>query len=599
VPPDTLSLDSLLRLHERGARGLTDILRVAAQGDWRARAFGLSAAGRIARAETSIRGLAGFFARRIPLSRRHFPVAGYHGRYVRNQISNGLLDRSWPVRVAAALALGDCRSASKIPQLQHLLKASLRAERIAAASAILSCGGRVTPGPLSLLAGSSAAPAHVGDTTRAIDILTTLAAAHRDVLAAWLRLPDQDRPAGDTPADWASFLAGPLPENTYRGPDAEIQRYDAEGETEYLLTKPFSHINHAQNVRLLHSFLVVAEHLRVPPGGRILDLGGGSGWVSELLTRLGFRPFTLDLSSSLLSIGTRRFARASLMPRFLVGDMMRLPVATGSMDAVVVLDALHHVPDVRAVFLEAFRVLVIGGQFILAEPGEGHAETQKSRGEMIEHGVLEREIHVFEAMEYGRKAGFDHIRAVPHYVPNISMSPEQLTAAISSSADDWMIYQDDRLGYLSPYLIQSTFDRPVLVFRKGSRVIDSRMPRTLKAEITSRLVRDGTRVSGGIVVRNVGDTVWLAGGDVVGQVRIAAQLLSADRRSLSKEWSRTALGADVLPGRTAEVPVELTLPDAETPYVLKVDLVDEGICLFEDVGSTPIYVALDPRTPSA
>jgi len=36
--------------------------------------------------------------------------------------------------------------------------------------------------------------------------------------------------------------------------------------------------------------------------------------------------------------------------------------------------------------------------------------------------------------------------------------------------------------------------------------------------------------------------------------------------------------------------VALTLPDAETAYVLKIDLVDEGICWFEDVGSRPVYL---------
>src|SRR5258705_365398 len=83
----------------------------------------------------------------------------------------------------------------------------------------------------------------------------------------------------------------PVPVERYEGPAAEIERYDAAGETAYLLTKPFSPINHSQNVRLLHSFLVAAEHLDLPPAGRVLDLGGGSAWVSELLARLGFRPF--------------------------------------------------------------------------------------------------------------------------------------------------------------------------------------------------------------------------------------------------------------------------------------------------------------------
>src|SRR4029078_7119008 len=164
------------------------------------------------------------------------------------------------------------------------------------------------------------------------------------------------------------------------------------------------------------------------------------GWVSELLTQFGFRPFTLDLSSALLGIGRQRFAQKGLVSRFIAGDMTRLPVATCSMDAVLVMDALHHVPDVPAVFREAFRVLVDGGHFVLAEPGEGHSETERARAEIIEYGVEEREIHIFEMMDYGRDAGFDRIRAVPHYVPGISMSPAQVRAAMSDSADEWMMF---------------------------------------------------------------------------------------------------------------------------------------------------------------
>lgn len=590
-PSAPLSIDSLLRLHERGAPGLQDILRMALHGNWRTRALALSAAGRVARAEGVLRGVLGLLVRRVPMWSRRFPVAGYRGRYVRNRITDGLYDRSWPVRVAAALALGECRAASKIAHLQRLLRAPLRAERIAAAAAIVSCGGSLTPAP-SLLVGALPAPATIGDATGAIEFLSTLASCHQDVLAGWHRVPGQEQPTGSTPGDWARFLAGPVPEDTYSGHEAEIERYDAEGETEYLLTKPFSHINRSQNVRLLHSFLVASEHLHVPPGGRVLDLGGGSAWVSELLARFGLRVFTLDLSSALLTIGARRFARAGLMPRFMVGDMTRLPVTTGSMDAVIVMDALHHVPDVPAVFLEAFRVLAAGGRFLLAEPGEGHSETEKSRGEMLEHGVLEREIHVAEMIAYGRKAGFDRIRVVPHYVPSISMSPEQLHAATTSSADEWMMYQEDQPGYVSPYIIQSMFGRPVLVFRKGQRPIDSRVPHTLKAEIAPRLERHHARVTGTVSLRNVGDTIWRGGGDQVGQVQLGLRLLKANRRPLDLEFCRVQLPCDIAPGAAIDVAVASVLPDAGTSYVLKLDLVDEGICWFEDVGSRPVYIAL-------
>ena len=34
------------------------------------------------------------------------------------------------------------------------------------------------------------------------------------------------------------------------------------------------------------------------------------------------------------------------------------------------------------------------------------------------------------------------------------------------------------------------------------------------------------------------------------------------------------------------------LPDDSAPYVLKLDMVDEHICWFEDMGSRPVYVSV-------
>jgi SAM-dependent methyltransferase len=337
---------------------------------------------------------------------------------------------------------------------------------------------------------------------------------------------------------------------------------------------------------------VAAEHLRVPQNGLVLDLGGGSAWVSELLAKFGYRPLTLDLSLALLSIGKKRFAREDLTARFMVGDMTRLPVATGSIDAVMVVDALHHVPDVPAVFREVYRVLAEGGQFLLAEPGEGHSETEKAQGEMLEYGVQEREIHLFEAIGYGRDVGFDDVRVIPHYVPLISMTPEDVTHAMAAPADTWTVRHEDRPGLFPQFVLQSMLDRPIVVFRKGERPVDSRMPRNLKAEITSRLARDGARVRGTVGVRNLGDTTWLGGSDEVGQVRLGIQLLNVEQVLLDREFSRTRLAGDVLPGDSREIDVTLTLPDADAPYVLKIDLVDEGICWFGDVGSRPVSVPL-------
>jgi demethylmenaquinone methyltransferase/2-methoxy-6-polyprenyl-1,4-benzoquinol methylase len=491
--------------------------------------------------------------------------------------------------VAAALALGECRSSSSIPALTRALAAPFRPERIAAAAALRRAGHALDRQPSSLLDGALPVPAGIGDATRSTDVLAALADAHRPVLAGWLDTGGSERPRDDSPEAWAELLAGAPAADTPGGATAEIERYDDEGEPEYLLAKPFSRINRAQNVRLLHAFLVAAEHLRLPAGARILDLGGGSGWVSELLAKFGFTSVTLDLSSALLRIGRRRFEREGLTPKFAAADMTRLPIASASMDAALVMDALHHVPDVPAVFREVFRVLSPGGLFLIAEPGEGHSETPKSRGEMLEYGVQEREVHLFDAVREGRAAGFDDVRIVPHYVPGMTMTPEQLESAMQAPADTWMMHAGDRPGYVTHFILQAVFDRPVLLFAKGRRSADSLAPRTLRAEIVSSLARDGRRIYGRVTVRNTGDTIWLGGGHQTGHVLLGLHLLDSDRTPLRLDVCRTPLPPLVRPGESVELSVDCVLPDASTPYVVKLDLVDEGVCWFEDAGSSPVY----------
>ena len=205
-------------------------------------------------------------------------------------------------------------------------------------------------------------------------------------------------------------------------------------------------------------------------------------WVSELLAKLGYTPVTLDVSTALLSVGRRRFDREHLTARLVAGDMTALPIADATMSAVIVIDALHHVPDVPAVFREAFRVLDAGGAFLLAEPGEGHAETEKSRGEMLEFGVHEREIHVAEMFEYARRAGFDDVRVVPNPAPSLCMTSAQLDAATHSPADSWTALNEDRVTDLPAFILQSVFDHPLFVCRKGRRAADSMVPSVLRAD---------------------------------------------------------------------------------------------------------------------
>ncbi|HEV7501021.1 MAG TPA: hypothetical protein VGQ33_13500, partial [Vicinamibacteria bacterium] len=98
-------------------------------------------------------------------------------------------------------------------------------------------------------------------------------------------------------------------------------------------------------------------------------------------------------------------------------------------------------------------------------------------------------------------------------------------------------------------------------------------------------------VRGTVRVINTGNTVWLAGAGT-GHVRLGVQLLAPDGAVMERDFARYDLGGDVAEGVSLDVEMALTLPDGDRAFGLKLDLVDEDICWFEDVGSPALRVSV-------
>lgn len=92
---------------------------------------------------------------------------------------------------------------------------------------------------------------------------------------------------------------------------------------------------------------------------RVVDLGGGTGRAVRALDPS--EPLVVDVSRGMLR---RARARGLAVVR---ADAGTLPLRDESVDAVVVVDALHHVPDRRAALAEATRILADGGVLVVRE----------------------------------------------------------------------------------------------------------------------------------------------------------------------------------------------------------------------------------------
>lgn len=70
-------------------------------------------------------------------------------------------------------------------------------------------------------------------------------------------------------------------------------------------------------------------------------------------------------------------------------------------------------------------------------------------------------------------------------------------------------------------------------------------------------------------------------------VRLGAQLLSAEGQTIDRDRARAWLPQDIPPGGVADVSIEVPMPEEPGRYILKFDLVSEGIDWFEACGSEP------------
>lgn len=101
----------------------------------------------------------------------------------------------------------------------------------------------------------------------------------------------------------------------------------------------------------------------VPPGGRLLDVGGGTGGLAlRMITALDAEVTILDPTPEML-------ARVPSHPSLhtVLGTAERIPFADGEFDAVLVSDAFHHFRGLDDAIREIKRVVRPGGGVVVLE----------------------------------------------------------------------------------------------------------------------------------------------------------------------------------------------------------------------------------------
>ncbi len=380
-----------------------------------------------------------------------------------------------------------------------------------------------------------------------------------------------------------------------------VSRLDSE-RRHYLLTKPFYNLANkppkhsgegmdAETFRHFCDFANIAVALSLPAGSTILDVGCGSGWLSEYFARLGYVVKGIDISPELIQMSRDRVARVpydvdhETNPRcdFEVHDIESAPVG-GQFDGVICYDSLHHFEDERAVIAHLAAATKYGGSLFILEgdrPPVGSATEEELIGVMERFGTLESPF----SRDYLARLLDEHGFAVVGDYVSVNGLFER-----NSMEGDRLRVRPPEVNYLLCKKVVREQGRP------ASSVPDSRNPGILRAEfnILKALpdrIAPGETLSFPISIENCGDTLWLTNASPhAGIVMPAVRVFDQEGLLVTEFHGEPLLPHAVAPGETVRIKIEYKAPHRAGTYRLKVDLVDQQVAWFEQNGSEPLWL---------
>lgn len=108
--------------------------------------------------------------------------------------------------------------------------------------------------------------------------------------------------------------------------------------------------------------------LRLLPPITIADLGSGEGLLSELLALRAKKVIAVDNSEKMVEFGAQKARRNGIRNlEFRLGDLEAPPLSPGSVDLVILSQALHHAADPERAVRSAYSILRAGGQVLILD----------------------------------------------------------------------------------------------------------------------------------------------------------------------------------------------------------------------------------------
>jgi ubiquinone/menaquinone biosynthesis C-methylase UbiE len=120
---------------------------------------------------------------------------------------------------------------------------------------------------------------------------------------------------------------------------------------------------------------------RLLPENTVLDVGAGTGFLTEGAAKIARKVIALDFSEAMMSEAKAKLGRSNV--EFKIGNVEQIPLPNASVDAVIGNMVLHHCPSPEAAVREIARVLVSGGRLVLSDLQEhGYESLRKEHADL-------------------------------------------------------------------------------------------------------------------------------------------------------------------------------------------------------------------------
>jgi hypothetical protein len=159
-----------------------------------------------------------------------------------------------------------------------------------------------------------------------------------------------------------------------------------------------------------------------------------------------------------------------------------------------------------------------------------------------------------------------------------------------------LIDRENVQGQRFDFLETPTFNYLLCKKSASSPALDSRKPGILKAQLElrrdfSRTVLPEARIEFEVAVTNTGDTIWLVSrAPSKGRVRLGLKVLNERNEIVDEVHGAPRLQRAMGPGETCLLRISCEAPCDVGDYKIKIDLVNQDICWFEQHGSQPLVL---------